>query len=561
MRGLAACGKEIGEDSTPCVASAESGGLAGAGAPGFLKCGGGEMTVFTNATFISCEEQSRSFSTMVVDKGRICYTGDEIPTAYSKAKRVDLGGRCVVPAFADTHIHFESYALFLSTLDVREAKDLEDMARMVKTYFSANPKVKFLPAFGCSVHTLRENRLPERRDLDKMTDIPFLIVKYDGHAGVANTAFIDSLPEGVKKDPGFDEETGWMYQNAFYEAVNYMTSKVSPLKVLQSLAGASDAMAKKGIGLIHTVEGVGYKNDIDVDTMRLVSRSLPQAFRLFFQTTEVEKVTKRGLPRIGGCFRLALDGCFGSEDAALSQPYENNPENKGFLLYSQEEVNDFCIRANRLGLQISMHAIGDVAVDQALTAYETALKDFPRENHRHIIIHADLIPEEMQERAAALGICIAVQPAFLYWKHEPAEYLESILGERAIQMLPLKSLIEKGIILSAGSDAPCTLPDPISSIHFCCNHPNPEQRIDVLDALRMHTSWAAYMSFDEHERGTLQEGYIADFVVLSESPLALSPDQISRIKVEETYFSGEKYQKTISKPLSLVCKALLGRAR
>lgn len=519
------------------------------------------MTVFTNAAFISCEGQSRNFSVMVVDKGRIRYVGDEIPAAYSRAKRVDLGGKCVVPAFADTHIHFESYALFQSTLDVREAINLEDMAGMVRAYFAANPKVKFLPAFGCSAHTLREKRLPERKDLDKMTDIPFLIVKYDGHAGVANTAFLNSLPEAVKKDPGFDAETGWMYQNAFYEAVNFMTSKISPLKVLQSLANASDAMARQGIGLIHTVEGVGYQNDIDVDTMRLVSRALPQAFRLFFQTMEVEKVTRRKLPRIGGCFRLALDGCFGSEDAALSRPYENNPENKGFLLYSQQEVNDFCIRANRLGLQISMHAIGDAAVDQALTAYETALRDFPRKNHRHIIIHADLIPEEMQRRAADLGICIAAQPAFLYWKHEPAEYLESILGERANQMLPLKSLIEKGIVVSAGSDAPCTLPDPIASIHFCCNHPNTEQRVDVLDALRMHTSWAAYLSFDENERGILQEGRIADFVVLSENPLTLPTDQINKIKVEETYFAGERYRKNTSRPLSLVCKSLVSKAR
>ncbi len=320
-------------------------------------------------------------------------------------------------------------------------------------------------------------------------------------------------------------------------------------------------MAKQGIALIHNVEGVGYKNDADIDTMRLVAKGLPQAFRIFFQTTDVDKVVRRKLPRIGGCFRLALDGCFGSEDAALSSPYENDPENKGFLLYSQEEVNDFCIKANRLGLQISMHAIGDVAVDQALTAYETALKDFPRKDHRHIIIHADLIPEEMQERAARLGICIAAQPAFLYWKHEPSEYLERILGERANELIPLKSLVEKGIIVSAGSDAPCTIPDPISSMHFCCNHPNKEQSISALDALRMHTSWAAYMSFDENERGTLKDGLIADFVVLSENPLNIPSDQIKRINVEEIYFAGVKYKKNISNPFSLVCKSLIGKAR
>ncbi len=519
------------------------------------------MMIFTNAEFISCEESNRNFSTMVVDKGRIVHTGDDIPVQYARARRIDLGGRCVVPAFADTHIHFESYALFMSTLDVRDAVDFADMGRMVRDYFARNPKAKFLPAFGCTAHTVAEGRLPERRDLDKMTDVPFMIVKYDGHAGVANSSFIASLPEKVRQDPGFDAETGWMYQNAFYEGVNYMTGKVSPFKILQNLIDAADFMAERGIGLIHNVEGVGYKNDIDVTTMQLMARGLPQAFRIFFQTTEVDKVLKRKLPRIGGCFRLALDGCFGSEDAALSMPYANNPENKGFLLYTQEEVNDFCIRANRSGLQISMHAIGDVAVDQALTAYETALKAFPRADHRHTIIHADLIPEEMQRRAAKLGICIAVQPAFLYWKHEPAEYLERILGERVGQMLPLRSLIEKGIKISAGSDAPCTIPDPIASIHYCCNHPNSAQSIDVLDALRMHTAWAAYMSFDENARGTLRNGLIADFVVLSENPLKLPVGELQNIKVVETYFAGVNYRKKGSGPAALICKSLMQKAR
>ncbi len=147
------------------------------------------------------------------------------------------------------------------------------------------------------------------------------------------------------------------------------------------------------------MEGVGYKNDMDIDTLLQARYALPQYFKVFFQTTDVDKVLRRGLRQIGGCFRLALDGCFGSEDAALSEGYSHDPANKGFLLYTQEEVNDFCIKANRAGLQIAMHAIGDAAVDQALTAYETALADSPRGDHRHIIIHADLIPDDMIARA------------------------------------------------------------------------------------------------------------------------------------------------------------------
>ncbi|NLV85794.1 MAG: amidohydrolase family protein, partial [Clostridiales bacterium] len=401
------------------------------------------MKIFENGVFISCEEENRVFDTLVCHKGRIVYGGNGLPKEYARGKRHDLKGACVLPAFGDTHMHFESYATFMSTLDVRNARDFEDMSRMVKAYFMKNPKADFLPAFGCSAHTVAEKRLPEKADLDRMTNVPFMIVKYDGHAAVANSALLDIMPQEVKDEEGFDEKTGWMYQNAFYKGVNFITQKISPIKVLRSLINASDILARQGIALIHTAEGVGYKNDIDLDTIRFVSRGLPQAFRIFFQTTDVPKVTKRKLPRIGGCFKLALDGCFGSEDAALSKPYENNPENKGFLLYTQEEVNDFCIKANRENLQISLHAIGDVAVNQALTAFEAALADFPRDDHRHTIIHADLIPEKMQERAAAMGICIAVQPAFLDWEQEPEEYLENILGERAKNMLPLKSLVDK----------------------------------------------------------------------------------------------------------------------
>ena len=117
------------------------------------------------------------------------------------------------------------------------------------------------------------------------------------------------------------------------------------------------------------------------------------------------------MTHIGGCFSLALDGCFGSEDAALSEGYTNHPENKGFLAYSQEEVDNFCIRANRAGLQITMHAIGDAAVDQALNAYAAALKDYPRKDARHILIHGDLMNKAAIQKAAELGITIAVQPA------------------------------------------------------------------------------------------------------------------------------------------------------
>ncbi len=500
------------------------------------------MRVFKNATFISCEEKNLVFPYLVEDAGITVFTGETLPPKYAACEAIDLNNKCAVPAFGDTHIHFSSFAFFHSGLDCRDVDDFTQLGELINSYIARGKKEKIILAFGCSAHTVREKRLPQRADLDKITDKPLMIVKYDGHASVGNSALISKMPAAVLADPGFDKDTGWFYLNAFYRAVNYISQSVSLPALFRNLLAGSDYLARQGIALVHPAEGVGFPLDLDVDFMRLANRGLPQTFRIFFQTMDVKKVLRRKLPRIGGCFATALDGCFGSEDAALKDPYANNPKNRGALFYTQEEVNNFAIQANRAGLQIAMHAIGDAAIEQALAAYEAALKDFPRTDHRHIIIHADLMSEAAIERAARLNLCIALQTPFLYWPQEPVEYLESILGKRLKNLLPLKSMLSAGLTLANGSDAPCTLPDPVAGIFAACNHPNPDESISALDALRLHTANCAKLSFDEKTRGTLTEGKLADFAVLDKNPLTTPADKLNTIKTEALYLRGEKYE-------------------
>jgi predicted amidohydrolase YtcJ len=130
----------------------------------------------------------------------------------------------------------------------------------------------------------------------------------------------------------------------------------------------------------------------------------------------------------------------------------------------------------------------------------------------------------------------------LYWPQEPVEYLERILGSRVENLIPLKRLLTAGITIAGGSDAPCTLPDPIAGIYAACNHPNSDQSVSVLDALRMHTASCARLSFDENTRGTLTNGKRADFVVLDKNPLSMPVEKLNTIKVEALYLKGEKYE-------------------
>ncbi len=499
------------------------------------------MNTFTNADFISCEDDNRQFRTLIVDKGKIVHTGDAAPEAFARGPVENLGGKCVVPAFADTHIHFESFAFFQSSLDCRSASDFDELTKIIQGHIRTRSNTDLILGFGCSAHSLREKRLPQRMDLDAMTAHPLMIIKYDGHAAVANSALVSRLPSAVLKETGYDPETGWFFHQSFYQAVNYITKSVSLFTVLKNMIAGSDYLARKGIGLVHTAEGVGFALDMDVDIMRLAARGLPQQYRTYFQTMDMQKVIRRKLPRIGGCFATALDGCFGSEDAALSLPYSNNANNRGVLFHTQPQVDAFVRKANRSGLQVSMHAIGDAAVEQALTAYEHALEDFPRNDHRHTLIHADLMTPALIEKAASLEIAVALQTPFLFWPQEPAAYLETLLGNRMKQLIPLKSMLEAGLLLGNGSDGPCTLPDPILGIHAACNHPNPDERISAVDALRMHTHWGARLSFDESRRGTLTEGKFADFVVLDQNPLTIPVEKIKEIQIEALYLKGKKY--------------------
>jgi predicted amidohydrolase YtcJ len=493
---------------------------------------------------VSCDQKNSVFQYLIEDKGIIRFAGPELPAEYSSLPRVLLGQRALLPAFADTHLHYSSYAFFASSLDLRAAVSIKEIIDMIEQYIIIhNPQTVI--GFGVSAHNVVEKRLIEKIDLNRaFRNIPVMLIKYDGHASVNNAAMLKILPEKIRSLRGFHSGTGRLNQEAFFAATDFITKKVSPVALIKNSLRTFDRLAEKGIGMIHPAEGIGFPRDLDVDLIRFMARGLanPLQVRLFFQTMDIRKVQKRKLPRIGGCFATALDGCFGSVDAALTEPYSHDPQNKGVLFYSQEEVNDFTKQANRANLQIAMHAIGDAAFDQAVIALETALQDYPREDHRHTIIHACLPTDACLEKVARLGIGIAAQPAFIHWPLEPMEYLEKILGKRAYQLNPLKKMLNMGIKISGGSDAPCTLPDPLYGIYCACNNTVPEESLSIADALKLFTSNAAWMSFDEKQRGTLETGKIADIVVLNRNPLEMKPEDLRELQVELLLLRGKEYK-------------------
>ena len=500
-------------------------------------------------TIISVDANDGVYKYLVEDNGKILFVGNELPSEYKEAEMIDLGSKAIVPAFVDTHQHFASLSTFNAGLNVMEAESNEEIARMIGEY-AAKTVAKTIIAFGASPHSVKEGRLIMRHEIDAVCQgKEVMVVKYDGHACIVSTPLLSKLDKKLSKLRGYHPDTGEMNQEAFFACSDYISGSLSIPDLFRNMQNCTDYLASKGIGSIHTVSGVGFIANLDITIEKLFAKSLRNGFqiRVFPQALNTKVATSRRIPRIGGCFECALDGCFGSRDAALNEPYADAEGGDGILYYSDEKVIEFCKKANRIGLQIELHAIGDKAFDQATRALKAALDDYPREDHRHGIIH-DCLPTE-----AGIAICkeykiqMPVQSAFIGWKQEPDSYLEELLGtERASRLNPIKTFADNGIVVSFGSDAPCTDPDPIQWIHRAVNHSNPDERITVQQALRMASYNGAYTTFDEKEIGSLEVGKIADMVILSDNPYTTPIENLKDIKVEELILSGRPYESAVS---------------
>ncbi len=505
------------------------------------------MKVF-HGTILTVDEKDSVAEWLAEDGGRILYVGNNIPEGYLKMadERIELEeGQVLCPTFVDSHQHFASFATFHAGLNVMDAESNEQILEMAAE-FVKNSKSKTIIAFGASPYSVKEGKLVSREQLDSVCpDKPFFFVKYDGHACVVNSALLKKVDKKVKNLRGYHPDTGEMNQEAFFAVSDYITNSISVPQLIRNMSAAVDYEARKGIGMIHTVSGVGFPMNLDIDIERWFADTLtsgPQ-IRVFPQSMDVDVALKRGLPRIGGCFACALDGCFGSKDAALNAPYEGTESDTGVLYYTDEQVTEFCKAANRAGLQIEMHAIGDAAFDQATRCLKAALVDYPRKDHRHTIIHACLPTEEGIKICRRYNILLAMQTAFIDWKQEPGVYLESILGSRAAALNPMRMLWDEDIPISAGSDAPCTDPDPIAWMDHAFNNADaPEQSLTPQEALRMCTYNGYYTTFDEKNYGSLVPGKHSNMVLLSADPYTIPKEEIGNIRVLKTYFDGSEYQ-------------------
>jgi len=238
--------------------------------------------------------------------------------------------------------------------------------------------------------------------------------------------------------------------------------------------------------------------------------------------------------------KVFVDGSLAARTAALHEPYSDDPATKGQLLYSQKELNAFVAKAHKANFRLVLHAMGDQAIDMSLTAIEKALMEAPRKNHRYRIEHASVLNKELIQHIKKLGVVVSIQPKVVISEFSVWSAVDRLGPKRARWLYPLKTLINEGIRVTGGSDCPMEPISPLVGIQAAVTRQFfPEEQITIDEALRMYTINAAYASFEENVKGSIEEGKLADLTVLSRNPQTTPPSKIGDIKVRMTIVGGK----------------------
>ena len=241
--------------------------------------------------------------------------------------------------------------------------------------------------------------------------------------------------------------------------------------------------------------------------------------------------------------KLFLDGSFGAKTACMWEPFSDAPNMCGFCVVEEDEIYTKMKTAHNLGFQIVIHAIGDKANRIAVNLYKKLLNEFPREDHRHRVEHASMLTEDVIKDMKTYGIIASCQPPFINSEYE---WLEKRIGKKRCQYTyPMKSIIDGGVVLISGSDAPIEDPYPILGLHALVTRNGfiPEQCITMEEALKTYTINAAYGAFEENVKGSIEPGKLADLVILNRNPLEVPNEEIKEIQVVETIIRGKTVYK------------------
>lgn len=480
-------------------------------------------------------------------------------------KVIDLAGRFVMPGINDAHIHFLGGSLAAMQVDLNEAKSLADVQDRLRKFAADKPQGEWITGFGWQ-YNIFPGGLPDRAGIDAaIADRPVYLRAYDGHTAWANSKALEIAGvNSTTKFEGFGEivqdkngnPTGVLKEGAMGLVSRYVP-RPSREAELDALRRGFKAAAALGITSIQNAHGsIG---EIEIYDELLKKRELTLRTSFAFTTgpstkqADIDRIIAAGnkydSPMLKAkAIKIAVDGVIESYTAAMIRPYSNRTDTAGKAIFTQDQLNELVQMADKVGLQIYIHAIGDRGVRMALDAFENAIRVNGRRDSRFRIEHIETIQPEDIARFKKLRVIASMEPIHA----DPGTigvWSDAIGPERTRRGFAWRSLEKAGARLVFSSDYPAALSmSPWRGLHNAVNRQTvdgkpiggwlPQQRVSIDTALRAYTSNGAYASFTEGQKGRVSTGMLADIIVLEQDPFAVATADLHKLKVRYTIFDG-----------------------
>ncbi len=448
----------------------------------------------------------------------------------SSRKVVSFGNLTVVPAFIDAHAHPISLAVKYNWFDLFQVKRKKDLLNFIKSF--ADSKREPFIGYNFDESMWEDDRTyPTRKELDDVApEIPVLLIRIDGHMGVINTMGINSL--GLHRDLFSDFDLGIIVEDNLTTVISRFVNMLG----IPPREEALDVFIENGIAIICDMDLAysvpkGFLERISEKIKLFYYRTLENMERIS-EDTLLGAIRKYGVKGHG--IKLFVDGSIGARTAYLSESYNDDPGNRGKLLLDEDTLSEIVRLADKLRLQLAIHAIGDNAIDIALRCLKNADPTL-----RHRIEHFEMPHRDHIEKLAKYGVVPSMQPNFIAnWQGRGGLYERRLGWDRAKRMNPLKSILEKRGIIAFGSD--CMPVGPLYGIYGAMSHPLDDEKLNFRESIYSYTYGAAYSIFLENKYGKMDVGYNASFVVISIDPRSISPENIRSAKVVRFFVDGKE---------------------
>lgn len=535
----------------------------------------GADTILLNGRIITVDEEDEICEALAVKYGRIAYVGSDKgaePYIKNHTKVIQLEGHCVTPGLITTHEHFLRYglnALFGIDLWYPKVKSIDDIIHAVSERAKETPKGEWVFGWGWDENLLKEKRYPNRWDLDKAApDNPVYLGRVYQKIAV-NTLALDQAK--ITRDTP-DPEYGKVYKdengeptgvfltilpsaNPFENIIPKSTTKKKEEAIVKACydynSEGMTTVVDATVGAAEPDDLVAYENVRMRNELTARVYALYGFVRTVTQAKEtIQRITTYGddLFKVGGV-KLSLDGGVVPKTGLFYEPYIDEHNNYGRSKWNKEDLVEAVKILHDAGFQTCTHTIGDKAIDWVLDAIENAMKNNPRPDPRHQIIHIYYPTDQAIERVKKLGVMANVQTTFLHFEGDI--YLRALGKERGERVKPIKTFIKKGIPVGNSQDYPSG-PMPakiglwaaVTRETFEGRIITPSERLTVQEALRTYTIWNAKHLFMEDRIGSLELGKYADLVVWDTDLYKAPTEKLKDMKAEITMMNGEiVYQK------------------